>query len=316
MRQGKNTPFYPLDCPKSLKSYIIDQIGSIPSNITVQSWYSFLLQEGVRPYQNHLIEGRRINSINFTNEPPRFVRKTEDAYYLTSANNIYRDRVAAFICECDNQTRGLILKRLEKIYAHIFIDELQDMAGFDLDILEKLFRSSIPMTAVGDPRQATYTTNNGPKNYKFKKIRIAEWIEQQRKIGLISVEKRMECYRSNQAICDFADRLFPSMPKTKSMNNQTTGHDGIFPIKNNQVHDYFNTHKPVVLRYDRRADTMDIPAINIGLAKGRTYDRVLIFPTKKMKAYLKTNDLSTAGDLAKLYVAITRARYSVCFVVD
>jgi DNA helicase-2/ATP-dependent DNA helicase PcrA len=56
--------------------------------------------------------------------------------------------------------------------------------------------------------------------------------------------------------------------------------------------------------------------MNIGLAKGRTYDRVLIFPTKPMKEYLKTQEVAKAGDIAKLYVAVTRARFSVAFVVD
>jgi hypothetical protein len=45
-----------------------------------------------------------------------------------------------------------------------------------------------------------------------------------------------------------------------------------------------------------------------------TFDRVLIFPTGPMKAYLKTKDLAKAGDLAKFYVGVTRARYSVTFV--
>ena len=105
----------------------------------------------------------RINTINFVATPPRFAKKTEDAYYLTTANNIYRDRVAAFICECDDRAKGLVLNRLERIYGCIFIDEMQDLAGFDLNLLEKLFRSSVPICAVGDPRQATYTTNNATK---------------------------------------------------------------------------------------------------------------------------------------------------------
>jgi len=60
---------------------------------------------------------------------------------------------------------------------------------------------------------------------------------------------------------------------------------------------------------------MNYPAINIGVSKGRTYDRVLIFPTKPMKIYLKTKDIKKAGDISKLYVAITRARFSVAFVL-
>ena len=94
-----------------------------------------------------------------------------------------------------------------------------------------------------------------------------------------------------------------------------TGHDGIFEIASKDVLDYYDKHRPAVLRWDKRANTLGLSAMNIGLSKGRTYDRVLIFPTAPMKAYLATGDLSRAGDLAKFYVAVTRARYSVAFVV-
>lgn len=56
-------------------------------------------------------------------------------------------------------------------------------------------------------------------------------------------------------------------------------------------------------------------ASNIGVAKGSTYDRVLIFPTKPMLEYLKTNDLTKLPSRHRLYVAVTRARFSVTFVL-
>jgi hypothetical protein len=299
-----------------ITSYLIEKKGYIPPNVTVASWYSFLLQDGVRPYQNHLTNRGRIKSINFTARPSRYIAKADaDRYFLTEGDKIYRDRVADFICECDNHTKGLIIRRLERIFAHIFIDELQDFAGYDLEILEKLFKSSIATVSVGDPRQATFSTNNASKNKQYKKSQILEWIRSKQKAKLFQVEERTDCYRSNQLICDFADSLFPDLPKTISKNSTATGHDGIFLIKKAEVEEYCKTHKPKVLRYDKRTDTMGLPASNIGTMKGRTFDRVLIFPTNPMKDYLDSKDLSQAGDLSKLYVAVTRAKFSATFVV-
>jgi DNA helicase-2/ATP-dependent DNA helicase PcrA len=299
-----------------INAYVVEKKGYVPPNITVASWYSFLLQDGVRPYQNHMTNKGRIKSIDFTSTPNRFIKKEDvDRFFLTGGGNIYRDRVACFIYECDNLTKGLVIQRLEKIYSHIFIDEIQDFAGYDLDILEKLFRSSIATVGVGDPRQATFSTNNSAKNRKFKKSEILEWVNAKQKSKLLHVEERNDCYRSNQLICDFADALFPKLPKAISKNNKVTGHDGIFFIKNKEALNYYKTHKPVVLRYSKKTDTLGLPASNIGTMKGRTFERVLIFPTSPMKAYLTTNDLSQAGDLSKLYVAVTRAKYSVAFVV-
>jgi hypothetical protein len=121
--------------------------------------------------------------------------------------------------------------------------------------------------------------------------------------------------RCNQAICDFADGLFPHLTPTTSHNTDSTGHDGIFNIATSEVASYVEKYRPTVLRYKINSDTQGLPAINFGVSKGSTYDRVLIFPTKPMIKYLKTKDLSKAGSLEKFYVAVTRARHSVAFVV-
>jgi len=299
-----------------INSYLIGIHSCVPKNVDVVSWFSFLLRNGVRPYQNHMTNKSRINAVDFIAKPPRFFSETDvDNYYLTTSRNIYSDRVSEFVYKCNQRTNGLIIKRLEKIYSHIFIDEIQDFAGFDLDLLNSLFNSNISIIAVGDPRQSTYSTNNSIKNKKFKKKNIANWIFQNQKDGIISVEERTECYRCNQTICDFADALFPDLPNTKSMNHEITGHDGVFHLKKHEVEDYYKKYNPIVLRYNIRANTMNLPALNIGMVKGRTFDRVLIFPTGPMKEYLETKDISKVGDISKLYVAITRARYSVAFVV-
>ncbi len=303
-----------------IREFITDRCGCIPKHITVLSWYSFLLQDGVRPYQSFVTsEGRRVNSILFESLPDwqrRIAKANADIYFLTKGDDVYRDRVSELVCTCDDKSGGLVIKRLEKVYDAIFIDEVQDMAGHDLTLLEKLFKSSSNMTAVGDPRQGTYSTNNSIKNKKFKKSGMLAWLEQHEGAGLVKIVEKNECYRCNQTICDFADALFPEYAKTKSLNADVTGHDGIFEIKAAAVSDYVKTHRPVVLRWDKRADTMQLPAINFGASKGRSYDRVLIFPTKPMLAYLANRDISQAGDRSKFYVAVTRARYSVTFVMD
>ena len=298
---------------EQIQNVIIDKAGYIPSNISVRSWFSFLLQDGVRPYQNHVHDKGRVRSIFFPKKPLRYHKKDD---YLTCSNDIYSDKVSEFVYECHKKSNGLITRRLEKIYDWIFIDELQDFAGYDLNFLEILFESAIHTFAVGDPRQATYSTNNAKKNSQHKKSNIYMWLKQKESAGQIAIEEMHTSHRCNQCICDFADKLYPELPTTLSKNNVTTTHDGIFRIAKEDVNDYIKTHKPEILIYNKKTDTTGLRAINIGMSKGRTYNRVLIFPTKPMLEYLKTEDLSKAGDKTKLYVAVTRARYSVAFVVE
>lgn len=296
-----------------IKAFFIEKASCIPANVTIQSWFSFLLQEGVRPYQNHMNGQKRVQSIFFQTKSSCYHKKNN---YLTSSNNIYSNKVSEFVYECDQKTNGLISKRLAKIYDYIFIDELQDFAGYDLNLLEIFFKTDISIVAVGDPRQATFSTNNAQKNRQHRKSNIYSWLKEKERNDEITIKEINYSHRCNQHICDFADKLFPDFPKTVSENSTLTEHDGIFYILSNEVYTYIKTHNPVILRYSKKTDTLDFHGINIGLAKGRTYNRVLIFPTKPMLDYLKTEDISKSGDKSKLYVAITRAKYSVAFVVD
>jgi len=308
-----------------IKDYFIEKNGCIPANIIVQSWFSFLLKEGVRPYQNHMTEGSRIQSILYfgnvkksgaIRERLRYSPETKDEHYLTEKNYIYEDKVSKFICKSNEQSKGLVIKRLEKVFDYIFIDELQDFAGYDLTLLELFFASSINIVAVGDPRQATFTTNTAQKNKQHRRSNIYSWLKEKERKHEVRIKEINECHRCNQHICDFADKLFPDLPKTVSKNTTLTEHDGIFYIQRNEADVYIKTHNPAILRYSKIIDTLGSPAINIGMSKGRTYNRVLIFPTKPMLEYLKTKDISKAGDRSKLYVAVTRAKYSVAFVVN
>jgi DNA helicase II / ATP-dependent DNA helicase PcrA len=70
-----------------------------------------------------------------------------------------------------------------------------------------------------------------------------------------------------------------------------------------------------VLRDDKRSRCNGCEAMNFGISKGMTFDRVLIFPTALMAEWLSPDlDQHIDGSRAKTYVAITRARYSVTFV--
>ncbi len=308
-----------------IKTFFIEKNGCIPANVTVQPWFSFLLQEGVRPYQNQMTQRGRVKSIFFIENTKdagklkkklRYIPDSQDSHYLTEKNYIYSDKVSKFIYKCDNRSKGLISKRLEKIYGSIFIDELQDFAGYDLSLLEILFNLHINILAVVDPRQATFSTNTAQKNRQYRKNEIYVWLKREESKNKIKIEEKNDCYRCNQQICDFADKLFPDLPRTVSKNTRLTKHDGIFCISSEEVSAYISRYKPTILRYSKKTNTLGFPAINIGLSKGRTYDRVLIFPTKPMLEYLKTKELSKAGDKTKLYVAVTRAKYSVAFVVE
>ncbi|MFG3063983.1 UvrD-helicase domain-containing protein [Streptomyces sp. NPDC048231] len=289
--------------------------GLLPKHVTVMTWFAFLLNQCARPYQSAVLgEVGLMRGLNFVGARNRYIpRSSPKRYYLDGDGDMFRDGVAAFAYEANRLSDGKVIQRLTEIYDDIHIDEVQDLAGYDLEILDLLLKASTFVTVVGDPRQATFVTNNANKNKRYKGSGIAAWLEKRKEI--CAVENRLESYRCNQAICDFADGLFPDLPRTTSKNVEITGHDGVSAITPTEVPAYMEKYGPVVLRWDKRANTQGLSAMNFGQSKGCTFDRVLIFPTQPMIKYFRTRDPSQAGDRSKLYVAVTRAKYSVTFVI-
>lgn len=288
----------------------------VPSHVRLMGWFSFLVNECARPYQSTIFDDIGvINGLNFKGErSPYQPRRDPHRFYLDRTGSMYREGVSDFACRANDASGGLVIKRLSGMFDHIYIDEVQDLAGYDLDLLDLLMNSPIGLTMVGDPRQATYVTNTSSRNRRSRGSGIAEWFGD--RSDRCDIDNRTVSYRCNQAICDFADGLYPNLPATTSLNSEVTGHDGIFAIKRAEVLDYVEKYTPKVLRYQQRTDTMRLDAMNIGVSKGSTFDRVLLFPTRPMLAYLNSGDPEKAGDRSKLYVAVTRAKYSVAFVID
>ena len=296
-----------------IRSLLITHARRIPENVTVIPWFTFLLQHGVRPYQNQLTAAPRARSIRFQSGGSIYHKKEK---WFTKERDIYSNKLAEFAVECNKIGGGKVIRRLERIFDTILVDEVQDLAGYDLDFLEMLFDSSINVMLVGDPRQATFTTNYAGRNRKFRRAGITKWFDEMRSKKKAKMDTDTCSHRCNQEICDFADSIYPKFEKTVSANGERTGHDGIFRIPSSDVKDYLEQYDPVILRFDKRTDTHGLSARNIGLSKGRTFARVLIFPTKPMKAFLDSGNPEKAGDRSRLYIAVTRACFSVAFVFD
>jgi DNA helicase II / ATP-dependent DNA helicase PcrA len=312
-----------------IRKKIIEINHFIPENVTIQTWFSFLLQHGARPYQGSVFE-KKINGLLLVNSqsglkysyngiPIYFKEETEfEDHYFTKNFKIYSDKLSKFVYKCNQKTNGAVIDRLSRIYTRIFIDEVQDLAGYDLELLKLLFKSTTLTLLVGDPRQATYSTNSAPKNKKFKKSAIVNFFED-RSIDIETDNSTLTTnYRCVKEICDLSNRLFADEVKTTSGNAKRTGHDGVFLVKTADVNEYLETYNPVQLRENIKTKVIDgYKVMNFGESKGLSFDRVLIYPTKPIFDWLNNNisDLAPTSR-SKFYVALTRARFSVGIVYD
>lgn len=311
---------YTVENSEEIKGKFFKESGCAPSNVKIQTWFSFLLNEAVRPYQNYLYDKNRIENIEFVSgRSSTYVGKKDvEKYYLKAGKNIYTDKMCDFILAVNKLSHQAVIKRLESLYEVIMIDEVQDLAGYDLDFLLELFKSKIEIIVVGDNRQAVLFTNQSAKNKNTRGEHIFDLFKEWEGEGFCKISYKTDCFRSNQKICDLADLFYPEMPKTKSLNQEITGHDGLFHITSQDVESYISKYDPQVLRYDRKTKYggEKLP-LNFRKSKGLTFNRVLILCNGPLNKFLKSGEIEPhLKSKAPYYVALTRARYSVCFVSD
>lgn len=317
------------DNEREVKKRFIEEKGYIPSNVTVQTWFSFLLQHGVKPYQSSIIDDEikglilvnERSGVKYNNGKNKYYYGENDPkhYYFNSLMQIYSDKISKFVFSVNEKTNGDVIDRIKRIYNNIYIDEVQDLAGYDLEIIKLLLKENVNMLLVGDPRQVTYHTHEEAKNKKYAEGAIERFIIEQCKSCNISVDKETLniSYRNQKKICALANSIFPEEIPCGYIEHEITGHDGVFFVNSKDVDYYLSRYKPVQLRDSaKRKVNNNYPVSNFGKSKGLTFQRVLIYPTKPMIEWIVNNKELVASSKSKLYVAITRAVHSVAFVYD
>jgi DNA helicase II / ATP-dependent DNA helicase PcrA len=317
-----------------IRAKIIKEKGCIPRNITIQTWFSFLLKHGVRPYQSCMNDELQESKIGFhlTSEQSGFRYHNRQGqpvywgeqdffrYYFTRNLRIYSDKTSKFIIEANKKMKGEVINRLSRIYPYIFIDEIQDLAGWDLEIVKILLNTPSILLMVGDPRQVTYLTNHPKKYKKYKDGNIKGFLENECKKDICDIDEKtlQNSHRNSELICSFSSAIYPEYEacrpcRCKKCREQIPDHQGVFLIKNSCVSEYCKNFNPQILHYQKA----EFPDLNYGISKGLSFDRILIYPTEKIRKYLENGDVSKIDSIrAKFYVAVTRARYSVGIVCD
>jgi len=312
---------------QEIKSKFMEIAGCIPPNITILTWFSFLIQQGVKPYQSFLYPCE-VTGLLLVNQKsgllytykgrPIYAKETDiGKHYFTKDGLIYSDKLSKFVYKLNDANSGLTIDRISRVYRHIFIDEVQDLAGYDLELIQLLFHCGVDLLLVGDPRQVTFHTHEEAKNSKYCEGKIEEFIcDRNLKIDVDKATLNIT-YRNEKNICEYANSIYPEFNPCTASPKDTTGHDGVFLVRAADVGAYLKVYHPVQLRDSKRtAVNMDYSVFNFGDAKGLTFNRTLIYPTAPMIKWIFDHRADfKPKSRARFYVAVTRARYSVAIVV-
>jgi DNA helicase-2/ATP-dependent DNA helicase PcrA len=330
-----------------IKNKFIKKHKCIPSNTTVQTWFSFLIQHGVKPYQGTyneeiyeytikgmlLVNGKSGAKLDENGKPIVFrghktywAEKHFVKHYFDSKARIYSDKVSKFAVKANEASNNEVINRISKIYPYIFIDEAQDLAGYDLSFIKLLSETTSHIILVEDPRQAILSTHHEQKHKKYTEGKLEDFILTECKSSNYNIDKTslVESHRNNKEICNFSSKLYPNLLKSKPCScsecrRNTNNHEGIFVIKSKDVDKYLIQYPETIqLRWSMITNTSFLnPVFNFGESKGKTFDRVLVYPTADMEKWMFNNNVSLKNETrAKFYVAITRARFSVAIVCE
>ncbi|WP_246638658.1 UvrD-helicase domain-containing protein [Rhizobium binae] len=312
--------------------------GSVPGNVHIQTWFSLLIEHGIKPFQGKLFDWEVAGMLLVSQRSGFRGRDRQDRpvywgeedfrrCYFDRRNRVYSDKLARLVMRCNEAADGAVIERLSRIYPFIFVDEVQDLAGYDLNILTALFKSPSNVVMVGDPRQVTYVTHLEARLKKYRDGGIADFIraELPRKVTCdIDVTSLMASHRNSTAICELSSKLYPKLTaatacKCADCRQPVPDDAGLYIVRRNDLPRYLKTGRPVQLRWSSavKVASAALPSLTFGRSKGLGFDRVIIYPTKEMMDWLKgAQSALKAETRAKLYVGLTRARHTVAVVHD
>jgi len=295
---------------KNLKQKIYNKFGYMPENIVLLSYFTFLYSFCFKPF---LWSDYRCSGINWE-FPPEWtskMKRTDRRFYIDGTKKLYHNRIAKLL-----ETEGVlpfIIKRLEKYYDCVFIDEIQDFGGHDFNFLKTLAAAKVDSLFVGDFYQHTFDTSrdgnintNLHESYEKYKDRFCD-------MGLTVDENTLvSSYRCSPTLCDFvSDSLEIRM---RSHRTDSTIIDLI--DKKIDAERILICEKTVKLFYQKHS-AYHCYSRNWGESKGDDhYDDVcVVLNETTLKKYHKNKLQELPSQTRnKLYVACTRTRNNLYFL--
>lgn len=296
----------------SLRVRIIKRFGHFPANICLYTYFTFLHSFCYRPF---LLSAKRTKGMTFrrpSNDEPNY-QLTDDRRYMTAGRWLYHNRLAKYLEQTG--TVKNVIARIEKYFDAFYIDEVQDFAGHDFNLLMALCECQVKCEFVGDFYQHTYDTSrdgnvnislhNDYEAYKkrFKKAKMV--------LDLTSLVKSRRCSKS---VCDFISQKIGIHIESHS--------DRITEVRliddADAVKALYESPKTVKLFLDEHYK-YGCYSQNWGASKGLDhYEDVCVVLNPGTVTAWKKGELAglSPGTRNKLYVACSRARGNLTFVPE
>jgi DNA helicase-2/ATP-dependent DNA helicase PcrA len=292
----------------NLRNNIIKEFGCFPENISLKTYFSFLYSFCIQPF---LKDDYKLNGLIFKQNLNKYAK--DDKRYLTKKGNLFYNRAAKFAEIKDIYNN--IQKRLEKYYQYLFIDEIQDFAGHDFNLLEKISCSNLNMLYVGDFYQHTFDTSRDGNVKQSLHQNYEQYKNNFDKLNFVVDETTlMKSYRCSPKTCEYITNNLNI--NIKSHGNASTE---IKYITNKSEIDDIIRNDNIIKLFYKQHYIYKCKSRNWGDCKGENIfnDVCVVLNKISLEHYLKgkLKDL-LPQTLNKLYVAISRAHRNVYFIAE
>ena len=292
-----------------LKNNIIKKFKGIPDNIKIYTYFTFLYRFCFLP----LKKGFKVKGLDFNSNPNKYIKaKDINYYYNRVSKKMYHNRLAKI---CSDYFIDDIIKRIEKYFNYIYIDEIQDFASHDFNLLLNLIKTNCNILLVGDFYQHTFDTSrdgnvnsnlyNDYDNY-INKIKNSD---SNIKVDTVNFLKSKRC---SKQVCEFITEYLKI--KIESYNN----HDSIIREidDENTIEKIANDDNIVKLFYQNSKKYDMKNKDNWGNSKGNTYINTCVVLNKNSYEKYKKHKLNElpSSTKNKLYVALSRATNDVYII--
>lgn len=292
-----------------IKKAIIKKFGYEPQNITLLSYFQFLIRVCYRPFLKSKIKAKGI-TWEMPNAKTLKFKRTDERFYMTHNRYLYHNRIAKL---CQERCLDFIKKRLERFYDYFMFDEIQDLGGHDFNLIIGLLPIKMNILFVGDFFQHTFdTSKDGNVNkslYSDKKKYLKMW----NKSGLtIDTTTLNYSHRCSPTICNFVTNKLGIDMKSHRKDEVSI----LYVSDKEQAVELYKDDTKVKLFFsDSRK--YDCYSCNWGASKGldNFVDICIVLNATTLKAYQNGKFSKLASSTRnKLYVACTRARGNVYFI--
>ena len=232
---------------------------------------------------------------------------------MTKGGLLYHNRIAKLL-DCCNILNE-INERLSKYYDYLLIDEVQDFAGHDFNLLKSICKSNTAITLVGDFYQHTFDTSrdgNTNANLHSDYDKYQEVFEKA-KVRPIT-EYLNKSYRCTKSVCDFiTNKIGIDIHSHKELDSTVS-----FVDNKDDIENLFTDNNIVKLFY-RENYKYDCYSRNWGDCKGENhYYDVCVVLNKTTMTNFSNGKLAELKPVTKnkLYVACSRANNNLYLISE